>query len=72
MSPLNYVWFQYRWQRLAAAVFEADGEQSLARFWDCFHARDRVQPGDTTAASLAPLLTIEVSQTLGRAISDWR
>lgn len=72
MSALNYVWFQYRWQRLAAEIFEVEGEQSLVRFWGCFHARDCVQPGDTTAASLAPLLTSEVSQTLGRAISDWR
>ncbi|MGA2928861.1 MAG: hypothetical protein ABSG43_23295 [Solirubrobacteraceae bacterium] len=72
MSPLNYVWFQYRWQRLAAEIVELDGEQSLVRFWDCFHARDRVQPADTAAASLAPLLTNEVSHTLGRAISDWR
>jgi hypothetical protein len=73
MSALNYAWFQYRWQRLAAEIFEADGEQSLVRFWHCFHARDRVQPGDAAAAAaLAPLLTSEVSQTLGRAISDWR
>lgn len=72
MSALNYVWFQYRWQRLAAEIFAVDGEQSLVRFWGCFHARDRVQPGETTAASLAPLLTSEISQTLGRAISDWR
>ena len=72
MSPLNYVWFQYRWLRLAAETFEVDGEQSLVRFWDCFHARDRVHSGDATTASLAPLLTSEVSHTLGRAISDWR
>jgi hypothetical protein len=72
MSPLNYVWFQYRWQRLAAKMFDADGEDGLVRFWDCFHATDRVNPGEATAASLAPLLRTEVSQTLGRAIQDWR
>lgn len=72
MSPLNYVWFQYRWQRLAADVFAADGEHTLIRFWDCFHSRDRVQPGDTTPAALAHLLASEVSPTLGRAINDWR
>jgi hypothetical protein len=71
MSPLNYVWFQYRWQRLAARIFEADGEDGLVRFWDCFHARDRVSDG-ATAASLAPLLTAEVSPTLGRAVRNWR
>jgi hypothetical protein len=30
MSPLNYVWFQYRWQRLAAKLFEVDGEDGRA------------------------------------------
>jgi hypothetical protein len=72
MSPLNYVWFQYRWQRLAAKMFEVDGEDGLVRFWDCFHSTDRVNPSDATAASLAPLLTAEVSPTLGRAVRDWR
>jgi hypothetical protein len=71
MGPLNYVWFQYRWQRLAANVFEADGEDGLVRFWDCFHSRDRANDG-ATAASLAPLLTAEVSPTLGREVRDWR
>jgi hypothetical protein len=71
MSPLNYVWFQYRWLRLAAKIFEVDGEAGLVRFWDCFHATDRVNVG-ATAASLAPLLTAEVSATLGRAVRDWR
>jgi hypothetical protein len=72
MSPLNYVWFQYRWQRLAAKIFEVDGEHGLVRFWECFHGTDRVPAGQATAASLAPLLTTEVSRTLGRAIRDWR
>jgi hypothetical protein len=71
MSPLNYVWFQYRWQRLAARIFHVDGEDGLVRFWDCFHSRDRVNEG-ATAASLAPLLTAEVSPTLGRAVREWR
>jgi hypothetical protein len=72
MSPLNYVWFQYRWQRLAAAVFDADGEDGLVRLWECFHATDRADPSQVTPASLAPLLTTEVSRTLGRAVRDWR
>ena len=72
MSPLNYVWFQYRWQRLAAKMFEVEGEDGLVRFWDCFHSRDRVNASEATAASLAPLLTTEVSPTLGRAVRDWR
>lgn len=71
MSPLNYVWFQYRWQRLAARIFDADGEDSLVRFWDCFHSKDRAHDG-ATAASWAPLLTAEVSPTLGRAVRNWR
>jgi len=70
MSPLNYVWFQYRWLRLAARIFDADGEDALIRFWDCFHSKDHANDG-TTAASLAPLLASEVSPILGRAIRDW-
>jgi hypothetical protein len=72
MSPLNYVWFQYRWQRLAARMFETDGEAGLVRFWDHFHAADRVGSGEATAAALAPLLKAEVSQVLGRAVRQWR
>ena len=72
MSPLNYVWFQYRWQRLAAKMFEVDGEDGLVRFWDCFHSTDRVNASEATAASLAPLLAAEVSPILGRAVRDWR
>jgi hypothetical protein len=72
MSPLNYAWFQHRWQRLAAKMFEVDGEEGLVRFWDCFHSADRVNASQVTAAPLAPLLTTEVSPTLGRAIRDWR
>jgi hypothetical protein len=72
MSPLNYVWYQYRWQRLAAKMFDADGEDGLVRFWECFHATDRLSSGEVTAASLAPLLRTEVSETLGRAVQDWR
>lgn len=72
MNPLNYVWYQYRWLRLAAKTFEADGEDGLIRFWDCFHSTDRVNASEATAASLTPLLTTEVSPTLGRAVRDWR
>ena len=70
MSLLNYVWYQYRWQRLAARMFEVDGEDGVVRFWDCFHATDRANVG-ATAASVAPLLTAEVSSTLGRAVQHW-
>jgi hypothetical protein len=72
MDPLNYVWYQYRWLRLAAKMFEVDGEDGLVRFWNCFHSTDRVNASEATAASLAPLLTTEVSPTLGRAVRDWR
>jgi hypothetical protein len=72
MSPLNYVWYQYRWQRLAAKMFDADGEEGLVRFWDCFHAVDPLSPGEVSTSSLARLLRTEVSQTLGRAIQNWR
>ena len=72
MSPLNYVWYQYRWQRLAAKMFDADGEDGLVRFWDFFHETDRPSSSEVTAASLAPLLKAEVSEILGRAVRDWR
>jgi hypothetical protein len=72
MSPLNYVWYQYRWQRLAAKMFNADGEDGLVRFWNFFHEDDHVRSAEITAAALAPLLRTEVSETLGRAIQHWR
>ncbi len=72
MDPLNYVWYQHRWLRLVARMFDADGEDGLVRFWDCFHAADRVSAREATAASLAPFLTAEVSPTLGRAVRDWQ
>ena len=69
---MNYVWYQYRWLRLVAKAFEFDGEDGLVRFWDCFHSKNRVNASEATAASLAPLLTTEVTPTLGRAVRDWR
>jgi hypothetical protein len=72
MDPLNYVWYQCRWQRIAARVFQADGEVSLVRFWHCFHAADRLPSADASPATLASLLSAEVSQTLGRAVRRWQ
>jgi hypothetical protein len=72
MNPLNYVWYQHRWLRLAAKMFEVDGEDGLVRCWECFHATDRVNASEATAASLVPLFTTEVSPTLGRAVRTWR
>jgi hypothetical protein len=72
MSALNYVWYQYRWQRLAARMFEADGESGLVRFWNYFRADDPPAPGPVTTASLGRLLRTNVSETLGRAIQNWR
>jgi hypothetical protein len=71
MSPLNYVWYQYRWQRIAANMFDADGEDGLVRFWECFHATDHFNSGEVTATSLATQLRTEVSETLGRAVQAW-
>jgi hypothetical protein len=72
MNPLNYVWYQYRWQRLAAAMYVADGESGLVRLWECFHASDRLNAGEVTMSTLVPLLRTEVSETLGRAVQEWR
>ncbi len=71
MSALNYVWYQYRWQRLAATMFEVDGEDGLVRFWECFGAADGPGSGPVTAASLVAKLGTEVSETLGRAVHHW-
>ena len=71
MSPLNYVWYQYRWQRLAADMFNSEGENALVRFWQCFRASGGHHSGEVTAASLAPLLRTEVSEILGRVVQDW-
>jgi hypothetical protein len=46
MSPLNYVWYQYRWQRLAARMFDADGERTD---WSAFGIAF-MQPIDSTPA----------------------
>jgi hypothetical protein len=72
ISWLNYVWFQCRWQRLVAQMYDVDGESALVRYWECFHEGDRADTNPHTAASLAPLLTNEVSQTFGRAVRDWQ
>jgi hypothetical protein len=72
MGALNYVWYQYRWQRLAAEMFEVDGEDGLVRFWNCFHGIERFKFGEVTTASLAALLATEVSASLGRAVQEWR
>jgi hypothetical protein len=42
------------------------------RFWDCFHAIDHLSLSEVTTSSVAGLLRTEVSQTLGRAIQNWR
>ncbi|HLI00202.1 MAG TPA: hypothetical protein VKV06_05410 [Acidimicrobiales bacterium] len=72
MDPLNYVWYQCRWQRLVAKVFDADGEEALTRFWECFRRIDRSTGDEVTTAQLARLLGDEVSETLGRAVKDWK
>lgn len=72
MDALNYVWYQYRWQRLAAVMFDVDGEDGLRRLWDVFRSRDRDGFTDVTPTSLAPLLRSDVSETLGHAIEVWR
>jgi hypothetical protein len=72
MSPLNYVWYQYRWQRIAAEMFDADGVDGLVRFWNYFHESGDLDTAEVSASSLASHLRREVSETLGRAIHDWR
>lgn len=72
MSALNYVWYQYRWQRIAARMFDADGEEGLIRLWECFHATTPLSPGEVSTSSLSRLLRNHVSETLGRAIQNWR
>jgi hypothetical protein len=72
MNSLNYIWYQYRWQRIAAAMFKEDGEDGLVRFWNYFRTSPRLQHGEMTTSSLASLLRTEVSEILGSAIQEWR
>ncbi|MHB1087410.1 MAG: hypothetical protein ACYC19_01460 [Acidimicrobiales bacterium] len=72
MGPLNYVWYQYRWQRLAATMFETDGEAGLVRLWNYFHRNALFCSREVTTKELAAILGAEVSETLGRAVSEWR
>jgi hypothetical protein len=72
ISWLNYVWFQCRWNRLVAEMFDADGEGALIHFWECFGVTDIAAGGHADAASLVPLLTDRVSETLGRAVREWQ
>lgn len=71
ISPANYAWYQHRLQRIAARVFDTDGEAALRRLWECFHRQDRLG-GDRATADLSRLLSAEVSPRLGRAVRDWR
>lgn len=72
MSPLNYVWYQYRWLRLAARIFDPDGEAGLIRLWEVFHQAPLSRSREVTTATLARLLRGRVSETLGRAVHSWR
>ncbi len=72
MSALNYAWYQYRWQRLAAATYEAHGEDALVRFWKCFRALDRTDGLEFTTDELAQLLKTDVSEIMARAVVEWR
>jgi hypothetical protein len=71
MSPRNYVWYQYRWQRLAAAMFDADGEEGLARFWEYFRAHTQRNSDAVAPLSLTTQLSLHVSETLGHAVQVW-
>ncbi|MGC9155708.1 MAG: hypothetical protein ACP5HZ_08675 [Ferrimicrobium sp.] len=72
MSSRNYVWYQYRFLRLAAKIFAVDGEGGLVRFWECFRGRVGRSLNESTIPSIARLLTTEVSETLGDAVENWR
>lgn len=72
ISWLNCVLFQCRFQRLAAQIFDAEGESALVRFWEYFRSVDRADASASSAASWAPLLSTGVSETLGRAVRGWR
>ncbi len=72
METLNYVWYQYRWQRIAAAIYDAEGEESLVRFWNCFRSSELASGHSSSTEVVAELLTSEVSETLGRAIKSWQ
>lgn len=71
MSPVNYVWYQYRWLDLAARMLEREGDGVVTRVWD--HLRDRAEGGPAVSGpSLARDLSRAVSPVLGRAVERWR
>lgn len=72
MSARNYVWYQYRWQRLVARMVTAEGEQVLTRFWEFFRSPSRPVFDDPSPRAIAPILRAQVSPTLGRAVATWR
>jgi hypothetical protein len=71
MDARNYVWYQYRWQRLAAAMFDADGENGLVRFWEYFREGNQRDGDVVTSSSWGTLLASHVSKTLGQAVLEW-
>jgi hypothetical protein len=71
MTTANYIWLQYRWQRLAAEIFNAEGESALVRCWERFCGRPLGPQADITAAALAPMLETDVSPTLAAAVRGW-
>jgi hypothetical protein len=67
MSTANYLWFQYRFQGIAARVLETDGSDALQRLWHYFSTHSH-EPSE--AAPLAPRLG-GVSTALSDAIANW-
>ncbi len=70
MSPLNYVWYQYRWQRIAAAVYLADGDAALRKLFLAFQTDAEYSIAAAPVDLTAYLFTC-VSSVLGESVANW-
>ncbi len=72
MSAPNYVWYQFRLQMAAAALFESSGEAGVQRLFRAFPIDDESSPGnDIDDEQLAKLLSDRVDPVLGAFALDF-
>lgn len=65
--PKNYGWYQCKWHRAAADIFDEGGVAALRDYWDLFSVPH--EPMDD--AELAALLSEKVHPTVARMMISW-
>ncbi len=63
----NYGWYQCKWHRAAADIYEEGGVAALRDFWDLFS----IPHGPMEDAALAELLHDKVHPAVARMITTW-